>query len=56
MCNKYYAIRMDKNIFKLYSKVARTKDESKTYKAISQMYKKVYAARKNWVLAYLHTN
>jgi hypothetical protein len=46
-----------KNIFKLYSKVARKpKDESKTYKAISQMYKKVYAARKNWVLAYLHTN
>ena len=56
--NMHYAIRMDKkNIFKLYSKVARKpKDESITYKAISQMYKKVYAARKNWVLAYLHTN
>ena len=48
----HYAIRMDyKNIKQLYSKCGKATD---IYKAVSQMYQRVYKARKRWVEAYLY--
>ena len=48
----HYAIRMDyKNIKQLYSKCGKVTD---IYKAVSQMYQRVYKARKRWVEAYLY--
>ena len=48
----HYAIRMDyKNIKQIYSKCGKATD---IYKAVSQMYQRVYKARKRWVEAYLY--